>query len=287
MIRLESSALRVAVATRGAELQSLRSLADGHEHLWQAGPEWPRHAPWLFPAICRVPEDRIEVAGRSWPMPGHGFARDLDFRVDELDARSAVLSLHDSPRTHRHYPCRFSLSIRYELVGTAVLVHLTAANRDRRSMPFSLGFHPAFAWPLDTAPGPHAIAFERPEVAPTRRVTDNLLREELFEPAAPNGSLALDRAHFADGAVILEQAASRGIRYESPSGRAVEMDWTGFDALAIWSPPDGDLLCVEPWRGLPARIGASSDFASRPDLTTLAPGEAAEFTVRIRLHPAR
>ena len=61
MHRFGNDRLGVAVAADGAELVSLRTAA-GHELLWQAGPEWPRHAPVLFPIVGRLAATRCATA---------------------------------------------------------------------------------------------------------------------------------------------------------------------------------------------------------------------------------
>jgi D-hexose-6-phosphate mutarotase len=50
---LRSDRISATILAHGAELCSLKT-SDGLELLWQAGPEWPRHAPLLFPIIGEV-----------------------------------------------------------------------------------------------------------------------------------------------------------------------------------------------------------------------------------------
>jgi galactose mutarotase-like enzyme len=61
---LSCDGMTAIVAADGAELQSLRN-ADGHELLWQAGPQWPRHAPLLFPIVGRLKNDELRHQGKS------------------------------------------------------------------------------------------------------------------------------------------------------------------------------------------------------------------------------
>ena len=57
MVELKNEQLTIRVAEKGAELQSVKD-SKGREYMWQAGPEWPRHSPILFPIarsiICLV-----------------------------------------------------------------------------------------------------------------------------------------------------------------------------------------------------------------------------------------
>ena len=49
---LQADGITATILAHGAELCSLRNEA-GLELLWQAGPQWPRHAPLLFPIVGR------------------------------------------------------------------------------------------------------------------------------------------------------------------------------------------------------------------------------------------
>ena len=67
--------LFATVSAEGAELRSLRDSSGG-EWLWQAGPEWPRRAPVLFPLVGRLPGDVLRHGGRATleSPPGGGAA---------------------------------------------------------------------------------------------------------------------------------------------------------------------------------------------------------------------
>jgi len=80
---LRNDRISATVLKHGAELCSLKT-ADGLELLWQAGPEWPRHSPLLFPIIGEVRGEQIRVRGKVYPMLRHGVARDHDFAFTEL-----------------------------------------------------------------------------------------------------------------------------------------------------------------------------------------------------------
>lgn len=282
-IALSAGNARMTVAVRGAEMQSLRS-GDGHEYLWQAGTAWPRHAPVLFPAICRHPKDLLRVDGQDYPLGHHGFARDLDFQVTDQGPDNVTLSLGDTSETRRQYPFEFRLEVAYHLNHAGVLVTFRVHNPGPRAIPFGIGFHPAFKWPLEAgaAGDQHVLIFDRPESGPTRRTQENLLLPQLFaEPSLGDGRMTLGAERFSEGAIILESLHSSSVQYRSASGRAVRLSWNGFRELALWSPAEGGLLCIEPWRGLPAPRDWTGEEADRPDLEHLAPGGTRTYSYRI------
>ena len=63
---IENEQIRVQVASRGAELQSIVLKSDGTEYLWQGDPDiWARRAPILFPFIGRLKDSAPEARGPS------------------------------------------------------------------------------------------------------------------------------------------------------------------------------------------------------------------------------
>lgn len=278
-LRTPESTLEVAV--RGAEPRSWVD-ADGREHLWQAGEAWRRTAPILFPIICRVPDDQVVVDGRAYPMGQHGFVRDTDFEVLDLAADRVVLGLRDSDATRERYPFAFGLHVSHELAGRTLTTTYVVQNRDDRPLPYALGWHPAFVWPLDGDPEEHVVELDRPEPAPFRRVEQNLLRPEAFDPVAADGRVPLRADLFDEGAVIMPDVASTGLTYRAPSGRGVRMDWTGFTGVTLWTANGGEFMCVEAWRGLPARP-QDVELTERADLDHLPAGEARTYTITTTL----
>ena len=278
-IGLSRNGFDLTVSIRGAEMQSLTG-PDGHEYLWQAGPAWPRHAPILFPAICRHPGDRLRIENQEYLLAHHGFARDLDFEVTSQGPDHLTLMLRDSPSTRRHYPVPFRLEVSYQLTKSGLRVQFRVHNPGHRAVPFGIGSHPAFNWPLDpgAAAEDHTVLFERSEPGNVRRTHDNLLLPEVFRnPFLAAGQLKLTPEHFMDGAIILEAVRSSSLRYRSPSGRSIHLRWSGFTELALWSPPEGRFLCIEPWRGLPAPRDWNGDEDARPDLEHLSPQETRTY----------
>ena len=75
---IRSDRISATIKSGGAELCSLKT-ADGLELLWQAGQQWPRHAPLLFPIVGRLRNDQLHHRGKGYPMTQHGFARDHRF----------------------------------------------------------------------------------------------------------------------------------------------------------------------------------------------------------------
>lgn len=283
-IVVHSGQVTATIDHHGAEPVSLRD-ADDHEYLWSGDEPWKRHAPLLFPVICRVPDDRITVGNQTFPMPQHGFARDRGWSVvDSQQDRASFVFVADE-ETRRHYPYDFALAVTYLAEGRTLTTQYTVENRGDEPMPFSLGSHPAFVWPLedDQPRSMHQVRFDEPEVVPFRRVVDNLLTDERFDNPAWERVMTLNDAWFEEGAVIMPEVASRGLVYSSGAGREVRLSWEGFTGITLWSLPGAKFVCIEPWRGLPAPADFDRQFEAKPGNVVLPPGGREEFSYRIEL----
>lgn len=282
---LRTDAISATISALGAEPVSLRD-AHGTELLWQAGEQWRRHAPILFPAICRVgADDHLRVGGRAYPMAQHGFARDSWFSVVDTTDTTATYVLAADDTTRESFPFDFAFAVGYEVDGSSLTTRYTVHNSGDDPMPFSLGSHPAFSWrpERDHLASVHAVRFDQPEPGPYRRVEDNLLTADLHPSLAADGVLHVDWDLFEDGAVIMTDVASRGLRFGSAGGRVVRMQWDGFSTITCWTKPGAEFICVEPWRGEPAPVGYLGAWDAKPGNVLLAPGARFEASYQLTL----
>lgn len=281
--RLQADGVTALVSRDGAELHSLIG-GDGRELLWQAGPVWPRHAPVLFPIVGKLAGDRLRHGGTSYRMTQHGFARDRRFEWVERGPASCRLVLRDDASTRRAYPFAFLFEVSYALADGALRSVFCVTNTGAEALPASVGAHPAFRWPLSEGvpKEAHRLEFEAPETAPVRRLRDGLL-DDAAEPTPVQGrKLALSEALFERDALILDRPASRSVRYVAEDGAAIEVSWSGFAQLGLWSKPGGDFLCIEPWHGTADPVGFDGEFADKPGLMPLQPGERRSFEWRAK-----
>lgn len=267
------------VASRGAELVSWQ--VDGREQLWDGGGDWPIHAPILFPVICRVPDDQLTVNGLSHPMVEHGFGRHRNFVLVHASGDAATFALEDDAETRATYPYAFRLTVEHRIDERGVTSTFTVANRGEVTLPFELGHHPAYRWPLggDDRAG-HTVVFDRDETAPSWRLAEGLL-DPVERPAVGRG-VELTDGLFAESAVILADVRSKHVEYRAPDGRALRITWDGFTGVTLWSPVTDDFVCVETWCGRPA-LAEQVDFAARADIARVDPGEEVALTYRVEV----
>jgi galactose mutarotase-like enzyme len=282
---ISSGKISATILAHGAELCSLRN-AEGTELLWQAGPQWPRHAPLLFPIVGKLKGDQLRHAGKTYPMTQHGFARDRRFEWVEQGATSCKLALTDDAETRARYPFAFRLEVTYTVLGADLDVGFAIINTGDETLPASLGGHPAFNWPLlpELSKEDYSLSFFENEAAPIRRLKDGLMRNKPEPTPIQGKTLHLSERLFDDDAMILDRVASSSVRYGADRGPAIFVSWTGFRELGIWSKLGGaPFLCIEPWRGFASPAEFDGEFSDKPGLMHIAPGAREQLGYRIRV----
>jgi galactose mutarotase-like enzyme len=269
-----SAALSACVTAQGAELCVLRD-GTGLDYLWPAGPAWPRHAPVLFPIVGRLKDDTLIHDGQTYRLTQHGFARDRRFEWVERTSTGCALALHDDAQTQAMYPFPFRFEVRYAITGATLAITYTVTNTGESVLPASMGAHPAFRWPLvpGTPKADYALTFDAPEPGALCALAGGLLTGVERQSPIAGQFLALADALFVDDALILPHPASRSVRYAAATGPALTVAWEGFDQLGLWSRVGSDFLCIEPWCGMASPADFAGEFAEKPWLMLIPPGE--------------
>lgn len=284
--RLRTGKAEALIATKGAELQSLR--LGGRDLLWEAGSLWPRHAPLLFPIVGRLKDDTLRHEGKTFPMPRHGFARDRDFALLEGTATTCTAELRDDEASRAVYPFPFVLRVAYTLNAASLRMDIALRNPGDAPLPASLGLHPAFRWPLapDLPKAAHRLVFEADEPGPLRRLNaDGLLAPRALPTPIQNQVLPLHEDLFTEDALIFLEPRSRSIRFEAGGGPALTLCWEGFPHLGLWAKPNPGpaFLCIEPWEGYADPEGWDGDFADKPGSFLLSPGATRRWNLALSL----
>lgn len=284
IVRIESDSLAVEVSSLGAEMQSLKTR-DGRSWGWHGDPVfWGGRSPILFPIVGKAPDNKVLVDGRAYEMPQHGIARRSEFRLVEADASSCLHELTSSEASKAVYPFDFRLTLRHAVDGLRLTLTASVTNSGTKPLPFGLGFHPAFAWPLPGAGGrEHFVQLDNGGEPGLSRLDGGLRRPGLLPSPFTKGKLALEHDHFEDDAMIFPESAGTGLRYGAEGGPSLKFHFDNLPNLALWTKPGAPFLCVEPWHGTAAEIGASAEIAARPYGVTLAPGASAQFGFSVEI----
>ncbi|MDY4854376.1 MAG: aldose 1-epimerase family protein [Prevotella sp.] len=274
---LKNDKLTVEISSHGAELQSIKN-AEGHEYLWQGDEKyWPRRSPLLFPIVCGLWKDEYRVDGKTYSLPRHGFARDMDFEVLNKTETTVTYGLDANDETMKVYPYDFHLNVRYVLKDDTLNVFWVVKNVGKEEMHFQVGGHPAFNLP-DVAEGDKMhgrILFDNEK--PLTRIIGNTggcIKPERYEVKTEHHAWKFDEESFADDAVILDK---------SQVGMTILLDDNGnpkvglsFDApcVGIWSPygKNAPFVCIEPWFGIHDWAEYDGEFKDKYLMNHLQPG---------------
>lgn len=281
MITLENDEYRAVINSFGAELTHLNRISDNYDYLWN-GSQWPKHAPILFPAIGRSNEDAYLWQSQLFPMPQHGFAADEMFEIRDQTTTSVTLVLVANEHTKTMYPFDFELQAEFSLTTTGLVVNLTVINHDKVTMPYALGYHPAFNVPFDTDDEftDNTVVFTGNQ-APLEVFeivkTPAPFRTGKLEPFAglEGQNLALTHDKFAQGLRIIANNDVKTVTIKNKhNSHAIKVDVSDFKNVCLWTKEDIALpfLCIEPFNGLPDIYGPLVDWADKEANIKLAPG---------------
>lgn len=284
-VEIESDALVVTVCDHGAEMQRIRTRDDGAEWLWNGDADWwTGRAPLLFPIVGQAPGDEIALDGRTWPMPKHGFARRSTFRRVSALADRVTHELTDSMDTMASFPRAFRLRVTHLVQGATLTCRAEVTNTGLRAMPFGFGFHPAFRWPLPGAQGrPHHLALQNGGEPALARLQDGLLRPDRLPSPFVQGRLDLDPALFEEDAMIFPEGAGEALTFAAEGGPTLRFTFENAPNLGIWQKPGAPFLCIEPWHGMAATVGAGPEMTDRPGTIALDPGETSAIAYSVAI----
>jgi galactose mutarotase-like enzyme len=285
-ISFSSGELSAEVSPLGAELSTLRDRT-GRDLLWNGDPSvWSGRAPLLFPIIGVLAGGSYRLGSRVYRLPRHGFARGRLFDIAAASSTAATFRLKFDEASLAVYPFRFELDVRFALHGPTLSVTTNVRNLGDEDMPASFGYHPALRWPLPfgQARASHFIEFADDEPAPIRRLDpDGLLTPARHPTPVAHRRLVLADALFQDDVVIFDDIQSRSVTYGAPDGPRLRLGFPDTPYLGVWTKPQANFICIEPWHGVSDAEGFSGDFTAKTGIFTVAAGAALPIKMTITL----
>jgi len=288
MHTLENDYIRVSVRDLGAELTSVFDKENNIEHLWQADPAvWPWHAPTLFPVVGACLKDQILIGDRSYPMKRHGFARHMNFALEERHSDLLHFVLKSSYETLSSYPYLFEFHIFYEIKQNYLIQTFEIDNLGADTMYFQLGGHPAFAVPFlsGEAYEDYFIEFEKDTVLDRQNINADGFFDGTSSPVIHGSNLLpLKKDMFQNDAIILKELQSRKVTIKSAKNpHKLSVEFPSFNYLGLWSKVGAPFVCVEPWLGCADTAGKPVALKDKEDVLSLAADDKFQASIIITL----
>lgn len=288
MIQLENEWLKVSVAEKGAELQSLLRKDVNLEYLWSGDPAfWGKKSPVLFPIVGGLKNNHYTYKGKTYELGRHGFARDKTFTVASPTAASAAFTLESDNDTLQHYPFVFRFTVEYHLQQAGLQVTYKVENTGNDTLFFSVGGHPAFKIPLTDAGSyeDYYLQFNTTENAGRWPLSAEGLIEKTPEPLLHHtDTLPLNKPLFYGDALVFKQLRSNSVALKSRQhAHGLHFHFEGFPYLGIWSAKNADFVCIEPWCGIADSVDTTGQLEQKEGIEKLAQQQTFSRSWRVEL----
>lgn len=197
--------------------------------------------PLLFPQTGPLPENS------KFPLKQHGFARNMSWEVISKSLNSISLELKDTTESRKVFPFSFRLVLEVGVMEGELIHIMTITNTGDKVMPTAYGLHPYFYLPNS----------EKVEIE------TNINN---FDPKGINWDEIFDK-RFSNPGHINVKTSKRSFK--------IKTDPELFPHLAIWSLPQSDFICIEPWSRLEGAL--EETFSS----VLINPGESLDYRFSI------
>lgn len=286
-ITLTRGGVTATADTHGGELFSYLT-SSGRQVLWGGSEKsWSGRSPVLFPIVGAVPNNRIEIAGKTVSMNQHGFARNMEFEVLTQTEDSVTLLLRAAESTLAVYPYRFELAVTHALTAHGYTTSYTVTNRDEQPFGYCIGGHVGFCCPMENDkfeeyelswPDKECVLLFPYDVSPQPSpLIPELLADSVSE-------LAVNHELFDLGTLFMAEPTNKIITLQNPrTGAGVRMEYDGFPILALWSKEyaGAPFICIEPWHGVPQLEVGNQRFEDKRFLIHLDPGESRTLSYQV------
>jgi galactose mutarotase-like enzyme len=275
MIFIENEHMIASFSSKGAELQSIRGTDSSTEYMWSGDTSfWAKFSPVLFPIIGALKNDSYQFDGKTYHLPRHGFARDLEFEYQYIDTEEIVFTLKHSNETIKVYPFEFTLILRYKISGASLCCTYEVINAANQNLLFSIGGHPAFAAPLNKQGvyTDYYLQFNKDEELTYHHIVDNLISDQTSTIKLNDGKLFLKHELFYDDALVFKNLKSDSISLMNTKNyNGLDFHFKDFPYFGIWAAKDADFVCLEPWCGIADGVNHNQEFKDKEGIISLAP----------------
>ncbi len=279
-VTISNKVLSATIHTKGAELVQLQK--DNVNYIWEIDTNfWNKTSPILFPIVGALKDDSYQYDGKTYQLPRHGFARDLNFEIVKQLDHQIIFELNASEITFPSYPFDFKLLIAYTLQENKLVIEYFVRNQTDTILPFSIGAHPAFA--IDGNFENYQLIFSEDMEFETHLLENNLFSGKT-EKLGKGNTLKLNNERFKNDALVFKNTQNISILLQKNNKNILKITPDYFSYLGIWSKPNAPFLCIEPWCGLADSQNHNGNITEKEGINVLQPNSDFLRAIRIEVY---
>lgn len=280
IVTISNSQLSATINTLGAELLSL--VKNNKNYIWQVDETyWNKTSPVLFPIVGRLKNDSYTFNGKSYHLPRHGFARNMEFSFDKRSEAQVIFELNATEETKAMYPFDFKLLMAYTLMDNELVIEYFVRNQSEEVLPFSIGAHPAFA--MEGNFENYSLAFNKDDIFENYHLENESFNGTTTLIESENNAMALNYGLFEKDALVFKQLQSNEVILKQFNKNILKVNFDHFPYLGIWTKQNAPFLCIEPWCGLADSITHDGNFENKEGINHLPAGEDFLRAIRIEV----
>lgn len=280
IVTISNAQLSATINTIGAELISL--VKNNKNYIWQVDETfWNKTSPVLFPIVGRLKDDSYNYDGKSYQLPRHGFARNMEFSFDKKSDAQVIFELNETDETKANYPFNFKLLMAYTLMDNELVIEYFIRNQSDEVLPFSIGAHPAFA--ITGNFEEYVLAFNKDDIFETHHLENESFSGTTTLVETENNTFALNYAFFEKDALVFKHLKSNEVVLKHQNKNILKVNYDNFPYLGIWTKENAPFLCIEPWCGLADVVTHNGNLEDKEGINHLPAGEDFLRAIRIEI----
>ncbi len=276
IIEIKNDKLSVGINTYGSELMYINS-SNGTEFLWNGNKEvWSYRAPVLFPICGGLKDDKYTFEGKEYSLKKHGFARKSEFRGKLMSDTKAEFVMEANEETLKMFPFSFRFTIIFELDGNKLKVSNIVENLSSCEMYFSVGAHEGYFCPEGIEE--YELHFDEKQTLDSFVLNGNLLEDNSVRIIENSNILTLRYEYFKVDALVFKNIEFKGVTLShKKSSKKVRVTFDNVNYFLLWTKPDANYICLEPWNGVQDIFGSSYDITKKEGIIKLDAGKTHTF----------
>lgn len=280
IITKTNNKISASIDSLGAEL--IRLEKDSKNYIWTVDETcWNKTSPILFPIVGRLKNDTYRIENKTYELPRHGFARNLEFQIVNQTESSVVFVLESNSETLKNYPFEFELRLEYELDENELKMKYSVENKSEVTMPFSIGAHPAFT--IEDSFSDYSLKFNQTEEFISYELDNEQFNAASKKIQSEKGIINLNYTLFEKDALVFKHLQSNELTILKKKEPVLSVQFEGFPYLGIWTKPNAPFLCIEPWCGLADNRNHNGNIFEKEGINFLQAKETFSKTIKIKI----